>query len=186
MSNHRELEEFKRRLTPLFKAAGNLMFVGIGNEYRTDDGAGVALARRLLEDQELEQKDGGHIIDAGLGLMNHLETIRSEQPDLLIIMDCVEFSFLTEEGRTVPSFGLFSLDQTPLELDMRSLSSHQLPLDFVKGFVKQFSPKTRLFLLGVAHEELDHSEELHLSAAVEELVEALYIIIREALLQEQA
>ena len=184
MSMHQELDDLKSRLTPLFKASGTLMFVGIGNEYRTDDGAGVALARRLLVDQELEQKEGCHIIDAGLGLMNHLETIRSEQPDLLIIMDCVEFSFQTEAGRAVPSFGLFSLDRTPLELDMRSLSSHQLPLDFVKGFVKQFSPKTRLFLLGVAHGDLDHSEELQLSAAVGELVEALYIIIKEALLQE--
>jgi len=171
-------------LAELLKDAGTAMIIGIGNEFMGDDGAGIRLVRMLMDDAELKERDDIRLIDAGTTLINHLDTIAAERPGLLLLMDCVEFigPEEREEGET-PSFGFYSLQDESLQhVIPRSFSTHQLPLDFITGFVTKFVKETRMYLLAIGFEDLDHTEELRLSPSVDRNVDALYALLKEALL----
>ena len=111
----------------------------------------------------------------------------SVQPGLLVFMDAVSFRGKDEVSpQELPSFGLFSLLGDGVQLPTtRSLSTHQLPLDFIKRFVAKYCPGTSLHLMAIGYQSFGHSEELTLTPDVEQSVDLLYIIIKEALLSSQ-
>lgn len=185
MTSHpREPEQLKPALSRLLGTTTKAMFIGIGNEFRGDDGAGIALVRCLMSDKDINVRKECRFIDAGLSLVNHLDTIASERPGLLVLMDCVELkNSKSAEGKSAAPFCFLSLqDDVSQVIVMRSFSTHQLPLEFVKAFLDRLVPETRLFLLGIDYESLEHTEELFLSPTVGKTVDELYTLIKEALL----
>ena len=61
-----------------------ILFVGIGNVLKSDDGAGVFISRRI--------KPTGRIsaLTVEMSIENYIGKINSLQPDILIIIDCAD------------------------------------------------------------------------------------------------
>ena len=62
-----------------------VVFVGIGNVLRRDDGTGVYIARNIRENQQKR------VIHAEVSIENYIGKINSIQPDLIILIDSMFF-----------------------------------------------------------------------------------------------
>ena len=109
-----------------------ILLIGIGNPLRGDDGAGIALARRLLE----RGKSG--VIDAGATPENHLGPARDYEPEIILLADA-----LYSGSRN--SWGLFRSD----EIFSGPASTHNSSLAVVMDFLEK-EAGAEVFLLGIA------------------------------------
>jgi len=66
-----------------------IVFVGLGNEFRADDAAGLELVRKLRTRKEFQSS---HFILAGRNPENYLQTILDYNPDLVIFIDAAEWN----------------------------------------------------------------------------------------------
>lgn len=66
-----------------------LVFVGLGNELREDDGAGLVLVENLKLKKEFHQS---HFILAGRNPENHLQAILDCNPQIVIFVDAAEWN----------------------------------------------------------------------------------------------
>ncbi|MFO7998717.1 MAG: hydrogenase maturation protease [Bacteroidales bacterium] len=62
-----------------------IVFAGIGNVLRNDDGVGPFIAARI------KTRDNWVVLIPESGLERYISAITREKPDLLLILDCVEF-----------------------------------------------------------------------------------------------
>lgn len=62
-----------------------VLFVGMGNLLRSDDGVGVRIA------QELPPSDRYRVLVVETGLENYVGKIRSMRPSALVLIDCAHF-----------------------------------------------------------------------------------------------
>jgi len=62
-----------------------IVFVGIGNMLRNDDGAGPYIA------QKLKSTNNRIVIIPEAGIERYISAINREKPDLIIFLDCVNF-----------------------------------------------------------------------------------------------
>src|SRR5512140_3040304 len=83
-------ESLRRTLTQLRLPKGSLhvALVGVGNEIRGDDGAGVLIVRTLR--YVLGTRHGLTIIDAGSAPESCTGQLRSFRPDLVLFIDSAE------------------------------------------------------------------------------------------------
>ena len=77
-----------------------ILFVGVGNVLRQDDGVGVYISTRIKESERIKS------LTVEVSLENYLGKINSISPDILVILDCVDMktrpgeSALIEPGKT--------------------------------------------------------------------------------------
>jgi len=180
------LFELKKTLYELLQRSEKVIFVGVGNEFRMDDGAGIKLVRELMKDKNIQQKKNILFFDVGLSLLNTLPTILSEKPNAIILVDSVKLIPSSSEcEKTTHPFLFFSLSNSKQEQILKfSSSTHHLSSEFIKNYVAYLSPKTHIFLLGIPFERLEPTEELTLSPAVDTLVKKLATFIKEILLDQ--
>lgn len=76
--NTRELEE-------AIAGGKRILLVGIGNVLRRDDGIGVYIVQRIKESAWLS----GLVVE--VSLENYIRVINRKAPDLLILVDCLDF-----------------------------------------------------------------------------------------------
>jgi len=69
-------------------APEKILFIGLGNTYRGDDGAGLLFLQRLEQTVSFSQS---HFINAGTNPENYLQHILDLEPHLLIFIDCAEW-----------------------------------------------------------------------------------------------
>ncbi len=169
-----------------------LIFMGIGNEFRSDDGAGVALARALQGESKFDGRADLEFIDAGMGLVNYLDRLVEMEPDLLVIADTVRFQGrkveegLENDNMSLPGCGLFPLEaEIPPPFETSALSTHQLPFSFIMAFLCKFLPNTRVYLIGLGFETLENSDEMSLSPGVKELIQRTQSLITGLLLNRE-
>jgi hydrogenase 3 maturation protease len=85
----------------LHRLGSGVLFVGMGNVLRSDDGVGVRIA------QELPPSDRYRVLVVETGLENYVGKIRSLRPSVLVLIDCAHFGRepgycgWLEAGRTV-------------------------------------------------------------------------------------
>lgn len=108
-----------------------ILLIGIGNPLRGDDGAGIALARRLLE----QRKPG--VIDAGATPENHLGPARDYDPEIILLADALYCGSRN-------SWGLFRSD----EIFSGPASTHNSSLAVVMEFLEK-ETGAEVFLLGI-------------------------------------
>jgi hydrogenase maturation protease len=65
--------------------AQNVLFVGMGNRIKSDDGIGIYIANKL------EQKNPGNVIIAENSIENYIGKINSLHPENIIIIDALDF-----------------------------------------------------------------------------------------------
>jgi hydrogenase 3 maturation protease len=121
-----------------------LAIMGVGNDLRGDDGAGVEFIRVLRT--KLTQKDHLLLIEACTAPENFSGVLRRFLPDILIIIDAVHL-------RSTPgTIAWVDVD----EIDGFSASTHMMPLSLLAKYITA-ELGCPVYLLGIQAKQLDWS-----------------------------
>ena len=143
-------------------SAPRLAVVGIGNELRGDDAAGIAAERALQHLADKQLNAAGHaqllFLDAGLAPENFTGPLRRFAPDLVFLVDAVQ---MDEEPGTVRCLAW----QDTVGF---SASTHTLPPYFLANFLAR-DLGCEICLIGI--QPADNSFRIGLSPEVTQAVE---------------
>ena len=114
-------EEFHRTLKPY--PASRLVFMGIGNPIRDDDGAGLVFLDKLIESGWYA---ASNFISAGVNPENHLQKILDVKPRAVVFIDAARF-------HATPGT-IAWLDQT--QLDQLRISTHAFSMVMVEAYLQ--------------------------------------------------
>ena len=102
-----------------------IAILGVGNQFRSDDGVGVLIARALLEHQRILDTDHLLVIEAGHAPENTTGALRRFAADLVLIIDAADL------GKTPGT-----IQWVPAEsIDGMSASTHSLPLSMLAHYL---------------------------------------------------
>ena len=139
----------------LLRKNRNILFVGVGNVLRSDDGVGVFIVSGI------EARDHISTLLVEVSIENYINKINSISPDILIIADCLDFN--REPGYA---------DIIPVsQINEFTISSHNISLKRVSEFLKM-----EVHVLGVQPADLRVGENL--TPAVREAAEKIIEIIK--------
>jgi len=120
------------------------MIIGVGNRLACDDGVGSFLA------EELSLLIGNErVIDAGLVIENYIFSLEKISPDVVIIIDSVEF------GKEPGEIGIFSLDK----FSGLAISSHSFSLSQLRAIFEIIGIK-EIIVIGIQPEQVEVGEGL--------------------------
>jgi hydrogenase 3 maturation protease len=93
-----------------------ILFVGIGNVLKQDDGVGVYISRRIRET--------GHIkaLTAEVSIENYIGKINSLQPDILVLIDCVDLGLPPGSARLISAVKLMDITFNTHNISLKRLS----------------------------------------------------------------
>ena len=98
-----------------------ILFVGIGNLLRQDDGAGVYISTRIRERKNIKA------ITAEASIENYIGKINSTEHDLLVLIDC------TDMQMPPGSWDIISPDQ----VNDLTFNTHNISLKKLSGFFRK-------------------------------------------------
>lgn len=110
-----------------------IVFVGLGNELRADDGAGLKLTERLKSKNEFSNS---HFILAGRNPENHLQEILNQNPQIVIFIDAAEWNGNPGEIK------IFNDD----EISQTEFSTHTFSITMIKDFLLNHQQMDFMFL----------------------------------------
>jgi hydrogenase 3 maturation protease len=116
-----------------------ILFVGIGNLLKMDDGIGVYISKRI--------KNTGYItsLTVETGIENYIGKINSLNPDILVLIDCVDI-------KSAPgTFRLLDISQVQ---DL-TFNTHNISLKRLSDFFPM-----PVFVLGIQPEKIDFGEDI--------------------------
>ena len=117
----------------------NILFVGIGNLLKMDDGAGVYISRKIRNKGNLSS------LTVETGIENYIGKINSLKPDILVLIDCVEL------GSAPGTFKLLELNQ----IQDLTFNTHNISLRRLADFFKM-----PVYILAVQPEKVDFGENI--------------------------
>ena len=116
-----------------------ILFVGIGNILRMDDGVGVYITRRIKD------KDNISALSVEVSIENYIGKINSVNPDILILIDCVELGMPAGESR------LLHVNQ----IKDLTFNTHNISLGRISDFFEM-----PVFVLGIQPEKVAFGEKI--------------------------
>jgi hydrogenase 3 maturation protease len=116
-----------------------ILFVGIGNLLKTDDGVGVYISQRIVPTDTISS------LSAEVSIENYIGKINSLNPDILILIDCVDMK--TSAG----TIKLLSIGQ----IQDLTFNTHNISLKCLSEFFKM-----PVYILGIQPEKIDFGENL--------------------------
>ena len=130
-----------------------ILFVGVGNLLRQDDGAGVYVSTRIRETASIK------VITAEVSIENYIGKINSTDHDTLVVIDCVDMQ------RPAGSFDLIPVSQVrDLTFNTHNISLKKLTGFFTKEvLILAIQPETVAFgenLSYIVHEACNEIIEL--------------------------
>lgn len=117
---------FKEFVTPLL-SADQIVFVGLGNESRGDDAAGLLFLNELRKQIRFKSAT---MINAGSNPENVLQPILDAQPAMVVFIDATNWGGLPGEMRWI--------DRS--ELDQIRISTHAFSIQMVEQYLKAHQP----------------------------------------------
>lgn len=114
-----------RRLLNRPEADSRIAIVGIGNSLRSDDAAGIMVARALMEFGVLRDLDSVLVMDAGHAPENGTSQLRRFAPDVVLLIDAAEM------GEAPGTIRLIEM----AEIEGMSASTHSLPLSILAKYL---------------------------------------------------
>lgn len=116
-----------------------ILFAGIGNLLKTDDGVGVYISKRI--------KNKGRVtsLSVEVSIENYIGKINSLNPDILVLIDCADLK------STAGTFKLLSLSQIQ---DM-TFNTHNISLKQLSEFFRM-----PVYVLAIQPEKIDFGEDL--------------------------
>ena len=134
------------------------VILGIGNSLNGDDGIGVYVVQRILQqlqgaEGDPEQAEAAGIsgivaIDCGTTPENYTSVIRRHNPDRLILVDAAYMGVRPGSYRVVP----------PQEIDVMHVSTHDVPLSVFVSYVGEFCRD--VVLIGIEPHRMDFGAAL--------------------------
>jgi len=116
-----------------------ILFVGIGNLLKMDDGVGVYISNRIVNTSRIMA------ISAEVSIENYIGKINSLNPDILVIIDCVDL-------RSPPgTFKLLPVNQ----IQDLTFNTHNLSLARVAEFFEM-----QVLILGIQPEKVGFGENI--------------------------
>jgi hydrogenase 3 maturation protease len=122
----------------LCETGRRLLFVGIGNVLKQDDGAGVYISMRLNPGHNID------VITAEVSIENYIGKINSLNPDILILIDALEM------GMPPGTFRLLPLEEI---VDM-TFNTHNISLRRLSDFFR-----AEVYILGIQPASVDFGEK---------------------------
>ncbi len=116
-----------------------ILFVGIGNVLRSDDGAGVYVSTRIRETENIK------VITPEVSIENYIGKINSIDYDILILIDCVDMK------RPPGSIGLIPVE----EVNDLTFNTHNISLKRLSEFFRN-----EVLILAIQPENIAFGENL--------------------------
>jgi hydrogenase maturation protease len=132
----------------------HVLFAGVGNVLRSDDGVGVYIVSNIEDTNNIST------LLVEVSIENYIDKINFLSPDILIISDCLDFNREPGYADIIP------VGQT----NEFTISSHNISLKRVSEFLKM-----EVYVLGVQPANLSVSE--HLTPVVKESAEKIIDLI---------
>lgn len=138
---------------------GRVVWIGIGQELRGDDGAGIALVRQLAAGDP-----AAVCLEAGPTPENCVGAVAARHPDTVLLVDAVDW------GGKAGDFRLFEASET----DSVDPSTHGFPLSLVMEEIRSRTG-ARVRLLGIQPESMKLGDGL--GPAVRQAVERFLLAV---------
>ncbi len=116
-----------------------ILFVGIGNLLKQDDGVGVYISNRI------KKKDNIESLTVETSIENYIGKINTLNPDILILIDCMELK--SDPG----TFKLVELNQ----IEDITFNTHNISLNRLSDFFKM-----PVYVLGIQPEKIEFGENI--------------------------
>jgi hydrogenase maturation protease HycI len=144
--------------------SARIAILGIGNDLRGDDSAGLIVARRLLTDERLTQGTNLIVLEGGPAPENQTGKLRAFRPDLVLFIDAAHWD---ESPGTVQLIPIESIDGM-------SASSHSLPLSMLARYIiSEFGCQVEMIGIQPAQNEISEELSIPVRDAVDEMVRQL-------------
>jgi hydrogenase 3 maturation protease len=142
----------------------HIAIVGIGNTFRSDDAAGILVARTLMDSRLIRDLKTILVMDAGHAPENFTGDLRHFTPDVILLIDAAEMGEMPGTTRWL------EMD----ELEGMSASTHTMPLSMLAEYLT-FERSGYVALIGVQPKSNDVGEttSAEVAAAVNKVVEGL-------------
>lgn len=137
-------------LKELLDRARPLLFIGVGNVLKRDDGVGVVISRQIIE------KPAVLSLTVEVSIENYIGKINSLEPDELVIIDCMEL------GSSPGTYRLLSLE----DVEDITFNTHNISLGRLQDFFQYPS-----HVLGIQPESVAFGE--FLSPSVQKCAERI-------------
>jgi hydrogenase 3 maturation protease len=142
-----------------------IVIMGIGNELRADDAAGMLVARRLLEHECVtEKKERIRVVQAEHAPENATWELRGFEPHLIVLVDAAEMG---------QSPGLIRWIEME-DIEGMSASTHSLPLSMLSRYLMlEFNCPVALLGIQPASNEFGEPVSPEVLHAVDEIVDGI-------------
>jgi hydrogenase 3 maturation protease len=151
-------------------ATPRIAILGVGNSFRSDDAAGILVARALSQRECAADTDHVLIIEAGPAPENRTGELRKFAPELVLIVDAVEM------GEAPGAVHWIS----EKEIDGMSASTHSLPLSMLAHYLRlELKCDVRLLGIQVGSNDVGETISPEVLQAADEIVDELDRSIRD-------
>jgi hydrogenase maturation protease len=116
-----------------------ILFAGIGNQLKSDDGAGVYISRKI--------KNSDHIssLTVEVSLENYVGKINKLYPDILVLIDCMDMKSSPGTCRLLPVGMVHDL----------TYNTHNISLSRLSDFFRM-----PVYILGIQPEKVEFGEKI--------------------------
>jgi hydrogenase 3 maturation protease len=135
-------DEFKKELTKY--PPGKILFVGLGNEIRGDDCAGILFLHELEKQSEFSKSK---FLNAGTNPENYLFRLSDKEVDMIIFIDAVQIESSIGE--------IFWIDSK--NISDFSMSTHTYSIKMIETWLKTLRP-IDIKYLGISAASFDCSK----------------------------
>lgn len=141
-----------------------MALMGIGNNLRSDDAAGILVARALIESGLIRDLKHVLVMDVGHAPENSTGELRRFAPDVVLLIDAAEM------GETPGTIRWIQME----DLDGMSASTHSMPLSMLANYLT-LELHCEVALLGIQPGSNDFGETVSAEVlqAIDEIVKAV-------------
>jgi hydrogenase 3 maturation protease len=138
--------------------------LGIGNTLRSDDAAGILVARALSQREGATNSDHLFICETGHAPENKTAEVRKFAPDLVLLIDAADMDKAPGSVEWIPEE----------DIDGMSASTHSLPLSMLVKFLKlDLGCEVNVLGIQAASNDVGETVSAEVLQAVEEVVNGL-------------
>ncbi|MFH0842916.1 MAG: hydrogenase maturation protease [Bacteroidota bacterium] len=130
---HRSLEDL------LLPGDRRILFVGIGNVLKSDDGTGVYISSKIINRGSISS------LTVEVSIENYIGKINNLDPDILVLIDCVDL------GLSPGTYKLLELSQ----IQDLTFNTHNISLRRLSEFFKM-----PVYILAIQPEKLEFGENI--------------------------
>ena len=123
----------------LSQTGKKILFVGIGNLLKQDDGAGVYISRKIKKRKNIDT------LTVEVSIENYIGKINSLKPDILILIDCIDVNEPPGTALLLPVENIMDL----------TFNTHNISLKNISGFFHADA-----FILGIQPVSIGFGENI--------------------------